>query len=168
MPGAGGTAGGTAGGWARAKPLPTRKARALKNPIRIGNPPYSKEPVRRGIRAPGYITVVWAEEQANQHPEWRQIRKDGLPAGRRPLGPVVLHDWQWLCMNSPYAAPNPRLKSLSSTRSLGKPSWLRQASCAQGESMLMPNTCAPSARNSSILFPNSESSLVQPGEKSKT
>ncbi|HXT36028.1 MAG TPA: alpha-amylase family protein [Chloroflexota bacterium] len=58
---------------------------------------------RHGIRVPGYITVVWAEEQANQHPEWRQIRKDGLPAGRRPLGPVGLHDWQWLCMNSPYA-----------------------------------------------------------------
>jgi hypothetical protein len=58
---------------------------------------------RHGIRVPAYITVVWAEEQANQHPEWRQIRNDGLPAGRRPLGPVGLHDWQWLCMNSPYA-----------------------------------------------------------------
>ncbi|HVA89380.1 MAG TPA: beta-galactosidase trimerization domain-containing protein [Chloroflexota bacterium] len=58
---------------------------------------------RHGIRAPGYITVVWAEEQANQHPEWRQVRKDGMPAGRKPLGPIALHDWQWLCMNSPYA-----------------------------------------------------------------
>jgi hypothetical protein len=58
---------------------------------------------RHGIRVPAYITVVWAEEQANQHPEWRQIRNDGLPAGRRPLGPIGLHDWQWLCMNSPYA-----------------------------------------------------------------
>ncbi len=58
---------------------------------------------RYGIRVPAYITVVWAEEQANQHPEWRQIRKDGMPAGRKPLGPIVLHDWQWMCMNSPYA-----------------------------------------------------------------
>ncbi len=58
---------------------------------------------RQGIRVPAYITVVWAEEQASQHPEWRQIRKDGMPAGRTPLGPVGLHDWQWLCMNSPYA-----------------------------------------------------------------
>jgi hypothetical protein len=58
---------------------------------------------RQGIRVPAYITVVWAEEQANQHPEWRQIRKDGIPAGRRPLGPIGLYVWQWLCMNSPYA-----------------------------------------------------------------
>jgi putative glycosyl hydrolase-like family 6 (GHL6) protein len=58
---------------------------------------------KHGIRVPAYITVVWAEEQANQHPEWRQVRKDGMPAGREPLGPIGLHDWQWLCMNSPYA-----------------------------------------------------------------
>jgi len=58
---------------------------------------------RHGIRAPGYLPVVWSEEQANQHPEWRQIGKDGFPAGRRPIGPIRLHDWQWLCMNSPFA-----------------------------------------------------------------
>jgi hypothetical protein len=57
---------------------------------------------RRGIRAPAYLPVVWSEEQANQHPEWRQIGKDGLPAGRRPIGPIQLHEWQWLCMNSPF------------------------------------------------------------------
>ena len=45
---------------------------------------------RHGIRVPAYITVVWAEEQANQHPEWRQIGNDGRPAGRKPLGPIAL------------------------------------------------------------------------------
>jgi hypothetical protein len=58
---------------------------------------------RNGIRVPAYITVVWEENQANLHPEWRQVRKDGLPAGRQPVGPIGKTSWQWLCMNSPYA-----------------------------------------------------------------
>src|SRR5260221_5483492 len=37
---------------------------------------------RYGIRVPAYITVVWEENQAMLHPEWRQVRKDGRPAGR--------------------------------------------------------------------------------------
>ena len=47
--------------------------------------------------------MVWNEHQANLHPEWRQIAPDGRPAGRRPLGPIGKTEWQWLCMNSPYA-----------------------------------------------------------------
>lgn len=58
---------------------------------------------RYGLRVPAYITVVWNEEQANRHPEWRQIRPDGRPAGRLPIGPIAKHDWQWLCLSSPYA-----------------------------------------------------------------
>ena len=73
-----------------------------------------------------------------------------------------------LVHSRPYFSPNSRLKSLSRTRSSGRPSWARQASCAQVESTLIPKTWAPSWRNSSIFFPNSESSLVQPGLKSNT
>ena len=36
------------------------------------------------------------------------------------------------------------------------------------ESMLIPKTCAPRSMNSESRFPNSESSFVQPGLKSKT
>jgi hypothetical protein len=58
---------------------------------------------RHGIRVPAYITVVWNEDAANRHPEWRQIAPDGRPAGRGPLGVPAKHGWQWLCMNSLYA-----------------------------------------------------------------
>jgi len=58
---------------------------------------------RHGIRVPGYVTVVWNEHQATLHPEWRQVRPDGRAAGRLPVGPIGKHDWQWLCLNSPYA-----------------------------------------------------------------
>jgi len=58
---------------------------------------------RYGIRVPGYVTVVWNEHQAILHPAWRQIRPDGRAAGRLPVGPIGKHDWQWLCVNSPYA-----------------------------------------------------------------
>jgi len=57
---------------------------------------------RYGIRVPGYMTVVWNEHQATLHPEWRQMRPDGRAAGRLPVGPIGKHDWQWLCLNSPY------------------------------------------------------------------
>ncbi len=58
---------------------------------------------RYGIRVPGYVTVAWNEQQATLHPEWRQIQPDGRAAGRLPVGPIDKHDWQWLCLNSPYA-----------------------------------------------------------------
>jgi len=36
---------------------------------------------RAGIRAPIYTTVVWEEDVAFKHPEWRQITRHGLFAG---------------------------------------------------------------------------------------
>ena len=58
---------------------------------------------RHGIKVPVYITVVWSEHQAEEHPEWRQVHRDGSPVGRAPVGPLSKHGWHWLCMNSPYA-----------------------------------------------------------------
>src|SRR5437588_12202510 len=49
-----------------------------------------------GRRAPGYLPAAWADEQANQHPECRQLGKDGLPAAPRPLRLSKLHDCQSL------------------------------------------------------------------------
>lgn len=36
---------------------------------------------QRGIRAPIYTTVVWEEDVAQKHPEWRQLAKSGHFAG---------------------------------------------------------------------------------------
>ncbi len=36
---------------------------------------------RRGIRAPIYTTIVWEEDVAQKHPEWRQMTRDGRFAG---------------------------------------------------------------------------------------
>jgi hypothetical protein len=36
---------------------------------------------RHGLRAPIYTTVVWEEDAAQKHPEWRQLRNDGTFAG---------------------------------------------------------------------------------------
>ena len=36
---------------------------------------------REGIRCPIYTTVVWEEDVAQKHPEWRQMRRDGTFAG---------------------------------------------------------------------------------------
>ena len=50
---------------------------------------------RAGIRAPIYTTIVWEEDAAQKHPEWRQIRRDGAFAGtegsRSHRG-----SWKWL------------------------------------------------------------------------
>lgn len=42
---------------------------------------------RAGIRAPIYTTVVWEEEVARQHPEWRQMTREGHFAGWAGAGP---------------------------------------------------------------------------------
>lgn len=42
---------------------------------------------RVGIRAPIYTTVVWEEEVARQHPEWRQMTREGHFAGWGGAGP---------------------------------------------------------------------------------
>ncbi len=56
---------------------------------------------RHGIQAPIYMTVVWDEHAGTEHPEWRQVSRDGRLVGRPPLSGEW--GWQWLCMNTPYA-----------------------------------------------------------------
>ena len=56
---------------------------------------------RHGINVTAYTTVVWDEEAAEKHPEWRQVDKTGRPVGRGPIDET--HRWRFLCMNTPYA-----------------------------------------------------------------
>ncbi len=53
------------------------------------------------IRVEAYISVVWDELAAEQHPEWLQVDAKGRPVGRGPLD--LEGRWRWLCMASPYA-----------------------------------------------------------------
>jgi hypothetical protein len=55
---------------------------------------------RAGIRVPAYVSVVWDEDAAEKHPEWRQVDREGKLVGR---GPLQDRGWRWLCMNTPYA-----------------------------------------------------------------
>lgn len=52
----------------------------------------------RGIRTPIYISVVWDEHMAHEHPEWLQVNSQGQPGTHPPF----TASWKWLCMNSPY------------------------------------------------------------------
>jgi len=82
-------------------------------PSRVGTPhPHLRRDLlgeqvealhRHGLRAPGYITVGFNEEQANRHPEWRQVAQDGRPVGPAPVARAGEVRWQWLCTNGPYA-----------------------------------------------------------------
>lgn len=53
---------------------------------------------RRSIRTPLYISVVWDEHMAHDHPEWQQV----TPQGRTGVIEAFAAGWKWLCMNSPY------------------------------------------------------------------
>lgn len=53
---------------------------------------------RRDIRVPIYLTCVWDNLAADEHPDWQQQRRDGSFPGKSP-GEA---GWRWLCMNSPY------------------------------------------------------------------
>lgn len=53
---------------------------------------------KEGIRAPIYISVLWDEFAANNHPEWVAVRPDGTRFGSTPLEP----GWQTMDMASPY------------------------------------------------------------------
>lgn len=53
---------------------------------------------QRGIRTPVYISVVWDEQMAHDHPEWQQVTPDGVAGAIPPFNA----GWKWLCMNSPY------------------------------------------------------------------
>ena len=52
----------------------------------------------RDINVPVYITVGWDELSAREHPEWREIKRDGTPNGASPLEA----GWHKLCLNTPY------------------------------------------------------------------
>jgi len=56
---------------------------------------------RVGIRAPIYTTVVWEEDVAQKHPEWRQMTKDGHFVNREALGPdgMAGHPGMWAFNN---------------------------------------------------------------------
>lgn len=56
---------------------------------------------RAGINVEAYLSVVWDEWAAEQHPEWLQIDAHGKQVGR---GPMDLEGrWRWLCMGGSYA-----------------------------------------------------------------
>ena len=59
---------------------------------------------RAGIRAPLYTTVVWEENAAQKHPEWRQMRRDGTFAGTSlatDLSGPHPGAWKWLNFLNP-------------------------------------------------------------------
>ncbi len=51
------------------------------------------------IRVPVYISVCFDEYMAGEHPEWRQVDKEGKMLGAGPLQA----GWHVLCLNSAYA-----------------------------------------------------------------
>src|SRR5438874_4017632 len=53
---------------------------------------------RRGIRVPIYLTCVWDNYMAEQHPDWQQRRRNGELWGAKP-GEA---GWKSICLNSPY------------------------------------------------------------------
>ncbi len=55
---------------------------------------------RVDIRAPIYISVGWDELMADEHPEWRQVDRDGRFVGK---GPFDVMGWRMMDLASPYA-----------------------------------------------------------------
>jgi hypothetical protein len=57
----------------------------------------------RGIQAPIYSTVAWEEKLAFEHPEWRQVKRNGEFARLDPAPPGFIHPdkWNFLCFNNP-------------------------------------------------------------------
>ena len=53
-----------------------------------------------GIRAPIYISVGWDELMADEHPEWRQVDREGRFVGK---GPFETMGWRMMDLASPYA-----------------------------------------------------------------
>src|SRR5437588_3791164 len=53
---------------------------------------------RRDIRVPIYLTCVWDNYMAEQHPDWQQRRLDGTLFGAND-GEA---GWKWVCLNSSY------------------------------------------------------------------
>src|SRR5689334_7828974 len=53
---------------------------------------------KRDIRVPIYLTCVWDNYMAEQHPDWQQRKADGSLIGPEP-GEA---GWKWICLTSPY------------------------------------------------------------------
>ncbi len=53
---------------------------------------------KRDFRVPIYLTCVWDNYMADQHPDWQQRRLDGTLFGAKD-GEA---GWKWICLNSPY------------------------------------------------------------------
>ena len=55
---------------------------------------------REGIRCPVYTTIAWEEDAAKNHPEWRQITREGLFAEQSP-SPALPSSYpgKWKCLN---------------------------------------------------------------------
>lgn len=53
-----------------------------------------------GVRAPIYISVGWDELMADEHPEWRQVDREGRLVGK---GPFDVMGWRLMDLASPYA-----------------------------------------------------------------
>ena len=54
----------------------------------------------RDIRALAYTCVVWNEDWADRHPEWLQVKHNGLHGGRSPFD-ATFTNWRNLCSNHP-------------------------------------------------------------------
>lgn len=59
-----------------------------------------------GVRAPIYITAGWSHEDAEKHPEWRHINKDGTEITMKIFDDTATDDtakphchWRMLCIN---------------------------------------------------------------------
>ncbi len=62
-----------------------------------------------GVAAPIYITLGWSVQDAQAHPEWRMIKKDGTPLymntdpDAAPDDPRPVCSWETLCPSGDYA-----------------------------------------------------------------
>jgi hypothetical protein len=63
-----------------------------------------------GVKAPIYITVAWSANDAEMHPEWLQLQRDGSPLttgydlNATPDTPKPGFNWKFLCPSGEYRA----------------------------------------------------------------
>lgn len=55
----------------------------------------------RGIRVAAYYSVCWDSYMGEEHPEWLQVDKNGVPV-RPKLFERPYYGWETLCLNTPY------------------------------------------------------------------
>ncbi len=56
---------------------------------------------RRGIRVAAYYSVCWDSYMGEEHPEWLQVDRSGVPVRPRPFERPY-YSWETLCLNTPY------------------------------------------------------------------